>query len=104
MRKYEDFEHWKSTVAEGDAAQDSVIKQKLAFTFLVYGFLTAFVISLFIFEIKRYKSTKLKTILLMIIYNLALIIAMALDFFIIILFVFPKDLSGLKTDPENKDK
>jgi hypothetical protein len=51
------------------------------------------VVILFMFEIKRYKKTKLKMILFMIIYNMILIIAMVLDFALIVLFVFPTDIS-----------
>jgi hypothetical protein len=72
---------------------------RLLLLFVVYGFLTAFVVILFFFEIKRYRSTKLKVILLMIIYNFLLITAMVFDFILIILFIFPRRIAcALRND------
>jgi len=75
---------------------------RLLLLFVVYGFLTAFVVILFFFEIKRYRSTKLKVILLMIIYNFVLITAMVFDFVLIIMFIFPRRIAcSLKPDVKN---
>ena len=54
MRKYDRFSDWKEAVSDNPNLQEGIINKKLVVTFLVYGFLFAFVFSLFIFEIKRY--------------------------------------------------
>jgi len=117
MRKFDRYEDWEmnksgKTNEDEKIVHPDYIKEincipkeipyaiywRLGLTFIVYGFLYFFVLILFFFEIKRYQSTKLKAILLMIIYNFVLIAAMIVDFVIIIMFVFPRRISCILSD------